>query len=276
MPVSAVKSAARSSASAKLSPPTATLKEGMRGAAVQQLQKCLMKLGYLKAADYQTGPGSFGPHTEAALKRFQSGHGCAVDGWYGDQSEKAMSKALHAGAAAGATASHPATSGASSTSASSTKEPAGDYHRISWRGVTMNQRTKDMVLRAEAYAKKMGVPTPIRFSQGSYHKGYGPSAGTHDGGGALDIRSAALSRPTELKLVKALRMAGFAAWSRGHNGDGMPPHIHALAIGDKQLSASARSQVQEYFWGGDGLVGSHPDGDRSIGRPYPDWAKKYK
>ncbi|HEY3446630.1 MAG TPA: peptidoglycan-binding domain-containing protein [Myxococcales bacterium] len=271
MTVSAVKSAARSASTAsKLSPPTATLREGARGAAVQQLQRCLVKLGYLKAADYKTGPGAFGPHTEAALKSFQAHHGCAVDGWYGDQSEKAMRKAL---GTAGATPSKPPTSG---SSASPVKEPAGNYQRITWRGVTVNQRTKEMVLRAESYAKKMGVPTPIRFSQGSYHKGFGPSAGTHDGGGALDIRSAALSRPTELKLVKALRMAGFAAWSRGHNGDGMPPHIHALAIGDKQMSASARSQVKEYFWGGDGLVGSRSDGDRAIGRPFPDWAKKYK
>lgn len=272
MPVSSVKSASATSTASKLSPPTATLREGMRGAAVQQLQKCLIKLGYLKTADYKTGPGTFGPHTEAALKSFQSRHGCVVDGWYGDQSEKAMRKALGSGATSGATSSHPATSG---SSASSIKEPAANYNRITWRGVTVNQRTKEMILRAESYMKKLGAPTPLRFSQGSYHKGYGPSAGTHDGGGALDIRTLGYSRSTELKVVKALRMAGFAAWARGY-GDGLPRHIHALAIGDKQMSASARSQVREYFWGGDGLVGSKPDHDRSVGRPYPDWAKKYR
>ena len=96
----------------------------------------------------------------------------------------------------------------------------------------------------------------------------------HDGGGAVDLRVGGLSRATQLKFVKALRMAGFAAWSRGHN-DGFAPHIHAVAIGDREASAPAKSQVREYFHGGDGLVGNHADYDAAVGRPYPSWAKKY-
>jgi hypothetical protein len=69
-------------------------------------------------------------------------------------------------------------------------------------------------------------------------------------------------------MVLALRRAGFAAWYRapGDLGSGSPAHIHAIAIGDRELSSPAIEQLVGpggYFRGLDGLPpeygGPHPD-----------------
>jgi cell wall-associated NlpC family hydrolase len=54
---------------------------GARGPAVSDLQS------KLKAAGFDPGPvdGSFGPRTEAAVRRFQASRGITVDGWVGPQ-----------------------------------------------------------------------------------------------------------------------------------------------------------------------------------------------
>ena len=244
--------------------PKPVLSRGMRGPAVKHLQDALVKLHCLSAKDAATGPGIFGPHTEAALKEFQGKHGLARTGVYGAGTQAALAKAL-AKPAAPAPAPHPAPA---------TGAPPADYRHVSYRGVTMNVRTKVMLQRAEAIAHKLGVPVPFQISQGSYSHSVSASGGTHDGGGALDIRDVMYSRSTQLKMVKALRMAGFAAWSRGH-GDGMPQHIHAIAIGDRQMSGAARNQVNAYFHGRNGLANNGQDYDHQVGRPYPKWAAAF-
>lgn len=115
----------------------------------------------------------------------------------------------------------------------------------------------------------------VKVVQGSYSGTVAASGSTHDKGGAIDIHTRSYDKRTVDDMVKALRMAGFAAWSRGRGADSFTPHIHAIAIGDRELHPSAASQVREYFAGGDGLVGSRPDPDRHLGRPIPAWAKKY-
>jgi peptidoglycan hydrolase-like protein with peptidoglycan-binding domain len=267
MTVAAVKTASSTTTSTTLHAPAANLARGSHGPAVRQLQQALVKLGCLSAADYRTGPGTFGPHTEAALRHFQAKHHCVVNGQYGTQTRVALEHALHPSAAA----PHPA---APTTPQPSLNEPKADYRRVSFRGVTVNVRTREMILRAETYAKRMGVPTPLSLVQGSYHKGVKASGHTHDGGGVVDIRTRSLPYATEKKLVMALRMAGFAAWARGH-ADSMSPHIHAVAIGDRQMDPSAHSQVHDYFRGRNGLANNGPDPQASVGRPYPAWAKKY-
>ena len=66
----------------------------------------------------------------------------------------------------------------------------------------------------------------------------------------------------------ALRRAGFAAWYRapGDLVPDSPAHIHAIAIGDQELSPQAIEQLigpGGYFRGLDGLPpeygGPHPD-----------------
>jgi hypothetical protein len=78
--------------------------------------------------------------------------------------------------------------------------------------------------------------------QGSYNAGgVAQSAGTHDGGGAVDLI------PTNWeKKVKALRKVGFAAWHRTPDQGPWAEHIHCILIGDAKMSMSAFSQVIQY------------------------------
>lgn len=156
-------------------------------------------------------------------------------------------------------------------------EPRPNYKHIAFRGVTLNGRTIELVNQAEAWAKRHGVPPGWAMYQGSYHSGTAASAGTHDGGGALDLKTTAAGKsPRQIRtMVEALRRAGFAAWHRAAPAWD-PDHIHAIAIGDRDLSSGARAQVREYFAGGDGLTGSAPDPHSAIGRPIPRWAKRFQ
>jgi hypothetical protein len=87
--------------------------------------------------------------------------------------------------------------------------------------------------------KRLGVQLTI--VQGSYRAGNGASAsaGTQDGGGVVDLRTWNLpgNCPPQL-VVKVLRQVGFATWYRAP-AQGFDPHIHAAAIGDRDLAASA-------------------------------------
>lgn len=123
--------------------------------------------------------------------------------------------------------------------------------RVYRDGRIVNQRTLDMLERAEArYGGKFYVV------QGSYNTGVGASAGTHDGGGAVDLSVKGL-RVND--AVKALREAGFAAWYRAPLAGVWGAHIHAIAIGDPELASGARNQVTAYYNGRDGLAGNRVD-----------------
>ena len=179
------------------------------------------------------------------------------------------------------------TSTSSSSSSSSTfsaadwktaKAPPSDYRIIYYQGKKVNVRTKVMIERTEAIMRSLGLSARLYISQGSYTYGVAASAGTHGGGGALDISIHAYSTyTTDTKIVKALRMAGFAAWRRGYY-DGFTPHIHAIAIKDAKMASGARYQVYAYFRGRNGLASNRTDihltsFGHSIGRPVPNWAQ---
>ncbi|WP_375769047.1 LysM peptidoglycan-binding domain-containing protein [Archangium gephyra] len=72
--------------------PTGDLEKGAKGAAVKQLQTALVKLGHMSQAEMNTGPGIFGPKTEAALKEFQAAHGVPNTGYYGPLTRAAFKK----------------------------------------------------------------------------------------------------------------------------------------------------------------------------------------
>ena len=74
--------------------PTGTLKKGASGPAVKQLQADLVKLGHMSQAQMNTGPGTFGPQTEASLKKFQAAHKLTADGVFGPKTRAAMLSAL--------------------------------------------------------------------------------------------------------------------------------------------------------------------------------------
>lgn len=160
-----------------------------------------------------------------------------------------------------------------------TAEPAGcqkppdDYTRVDVNGWTINARTIAMLAHAqELYGGELEL-TGHAITQGSYHDNGSASFGTHLGGGAVDLSVLRRGTYTVLwdhvePLVHALRLAGFAAWLReyGELYANSPIHIHAIAIGDVELSSAAQGQLTGpagYFRGSSGLT----DED---GSPTPD------
>jgi hypothetical protein len=105
--------------------------------------------------------------------------------------------------------------------------------------------------------------TGSSITQGSYTDALGASFGTHAGGGAVDLSVLRPGTYTVLwddlrPLIRALRTVGFAAWVRdyGELHPDSPIHIHAIAIGDQELSPAAAEQLTGeagYFRGSSGL-----------------------
>lgn len=120
----------------------------------------------------------------------------------------------------------------------------GAYDRTTYGGHTVNVRTAAML---DQMADYLGYSLTV--FQGSYNSGVGASAGTHDGGGAVDLA------PYDYEnKVKAAREVGFAAWHRPTLPGVWEEHIHMIAIGDAEMSDAARKQVQDYYAHLDGLA----------------------
>lgn len=146
---------------------------------------------------------------------------------------------------------------------SACREPSENYEIISINDYLLNIRTYEMLeYAAELYQGAVDI-THHAITQGSYTNAVEESFGTHAGGGAVDLSVMAHGTYDILyeeiePLIRALRLAGFAAWFRDFNDlyEGSPVHIHAIAIGDKDLSPAARAQLISsygYFQGFDGL-----------------------
>ncbi|GII84540.1 peptidoglycan-binding protein [Sphaerisporangium siamense] len=131
----------------------------------------------------------------------------------------------------------------------------GPGGRVSSGGVVIDTRTRSML----AEAKRL-LGRDLVLLQGSYNPGGDPtSAGTHDGGGVVDISVKGMSSATRTAAVRALRRVGFAAWLRNPDQDDWPWHIHAAAINDTDLSSQAQHQVGDYYLGRNGLSRRGPD-----------------
>jgi hypothetical protein len=142
-------------------------------------------------------------------------------------------------------------------------KPPDDYTRVEVNGWTLNQRTMAMLAHAQQlYGGELEI-TGHAITQGSYHDNGAASFGTHLGGGAVDLSVLRRGTYTVLwddiePLLRALRAAGFAAWLReyGELYTDSPIHIHAIAIGDRELSPAANEQLTGeagYFRGYSGL-----------------------
>jgi hypothetical protein len=153
-------------------------------------------------------------------------------------------------------------------------KPPDDYSRVEINGWTLNQRTFAMLQHAaDLYQGPLEI-TGYAITQGSYHDNGAASWGTHLGGGAVDLSvmytgTYTVAYPEIDPLLHALRTAGFAAWLRdyGEIYADSPIHIHAIAIGDAQLSQPAIDQLvgpAGYFYGFDGIppTGDSPGMDR--------------
>jgi hypothetical protein len=155
--------------------------------------------------------------------------------------------------------------------------PPENYSRTTYKGKTFNQRTVAMLKVVDENLKAMGL-APASYNQGSYNPGgVGASAGTHDGGGAVDIDILSYPHSRWNDVLKAVRMAGFAAWIRFPSEGPWNYHLHAMAIGDKEISKPVGSgQIVDYFNGKNGLKGHAPDRyANNPGYPIPEWAKAF-
>lgn len=135
----------------------------------------------------------------------------------------------------------------------------GGATRVTWRGRTFDARTRDMLVEVQ---RLVGDGVELIPVQGSYSLG-SASAGTHAGGGAVDLRTWHLGTVEKVRLVTAMRLVGFAAWYR------YPPkfdqHVHGIAIGCPDLSFAATNQVKDYKAGRNGLANRGPDDGPRVG-----------
>lgn len=144
--------------------------------------------------------------------------------------------------------------------------PPDDVTRVQIGYALLNRRTLAMLdVAAERYRAAGGtLRLRDQIMQGSYNPGgVSASFGTHDGGGAIDLSVREPQTRNVLAaeiplLLRVLRETGFAAWLRETDElyKGSPVHIHAIAIGDPELSEAARGQIDGtfgYLRGYDGL-----------------------
>src|SRR5690606_4528207 len=138
--------------------------------------------------------------------------------------------------------------------------------RTTFDGATFNQRTANMLREAQRLS---GVTFDVE--QGSYNPGGDPtSAGTHDGGGAVDLYVDGISPKKRTHVVRQLRKVGFAAWYRSPAQGDWGPHIHAVALADPDLSEPARAQTGDYYLGKNGLANDLPDDGPKV-EPITTW-----
>lgn len=156
------------------------------------------------------------------------------------------------------------------------QRPPDDYSRMWINGVQLNARTLAMLDRAQELYSAGGGEIQLReaLTQGSYNAGgVAASFGTHDAGGAVDISVRDPATWSVLygeldPLIRALRVAGFAAWVReeGELYPGSAIHIHAIAVADRELSEAARAQIDGRF----GYLRGFNGLPQANGAPIPD------
>lgn len=140
-------------------------------------------------------------------------------------------------------------------------------HRPLWRGRT---NVDALTIQAiEAAEKRAGFTFSV--TQGSYQDTVAASAGTHDGGGVVDLSSRYLSASRKTKMVRALREVGFAAWLRTPSQGPWVEHVHAVLVDHPLLSPSAARQVVSYRSGRNGLANNAVDDGPRIS-PIPVWS----
>jgi peptidoglycan hydrolase-like protein with peptidoglycan-binding domain len=196
---------------------------------VKLVQRTLRSKGYNVALD-----GSFGAQTTAAYARWQRELGYSgldANGLPGKTSLQRL----------GFTPANPV---------------IAPGPRKTYSGVTLNTRTIDMLKAAGGRLR-----CTLDVTKGSYTGPDGSSAGTHAGGGAVDINVNVRCGHSISELVAALRTVGFAAWYRNWTGN---QHIHAVAISDLDMATETvfpgvfdtREQIVDWAQGKDGLSGA--------------------
>lgn len=93
----------------------------------------------------------------------------------------------------------------------------------------------------------------LTIIQGSFHTGYAPSAGTHDGSGVCDLDGTYQpgAKQTALAKVGCVYFYRTAA-------DGFSVHGHTVSAGNPHLEWLARSQITSFYAGRNGLANGGP------------------
>ena len=148
-------------------------------------------------------------------------------------------------------------------------EPKHDYDRMVLDGQKVSVRTTVMLR-----ALRLSLPRNIRLRilKGSYIENIENGAHPHKGGGAVDLACPSDKKKQDT-LIKALREHGFAAWIREREEG---KHIHAVAIGDRELSAAAAWQVKAFFRSENGRTHCGADPHAHLMVKLPEWAQKYR
>lgn len=132
-----------------------------------------------------------------------------------------------------------------------------------WDRVTKGRHTlyrRDWALIADA---GISAGVQLRVMQGSWSGSVKASAGTHSGGGAVDISVAGMTERRALALVAELRKRNGAAWLRSPKY-GWPArlggaHIHCIIRDSPGLSRGAKAQVAAFNRGRNGLASQGRD-----------------
>ena len=134
--------------------------------------------------------------------------------------------------------------------------------RPAWRGRT---NVDALTIACIEHAESIGGHQ-FTVTQGSYQSGSGDpnSAGTHDLGGVVDLRWCG-----HTNCIRALRLAGMAAWHRTPAQGPWPDHIHAVVVSHPRLAMSAERQVNAYLTRRNGLA-SNGDDDGPWLTPIPE------
>ncbi len=196
---------------------------------VKRIQRALRRKGFGVTVDGNFGAETFGAY--AAWQRRPGSSGLGANGIPGPGSLREL----------GFTLTHPVTA---------------PGPRTPYSGVTLNARTIAMLKEA---GRLRGCTYDV--TKGSFTGPDGSSAGTHAGGGAIDVSVSRGGCGTPHAMVTALTKVGFAAWYR-HTGSYVNnKHIHAIAISDLDMSTEsafpgvfdAREQIADWGQGKDGL-----------------------
>lgn len=127
---------------------------------------------------------------------------------------------------------------------------------VTWRGVTLDPTTRDMMVE---FARAIGNDIYAKPIQGSYSTGVSASAGTHAGGGAVDIDGEGYTDDQCRRMETAARMMGGVAYFRKAIPGLWQRHVHIIRRDCTDLSAAAKAQIPLYDKGLDALQDNLPD-----------------
>jgi peptidoglycan hydrolase-like protein with peptidoglycan-binding domain len=213
--------------------PQTDLAPGDESASVEKLQNNLVELGYLTAAQVNSGKGTFGPQTKTALTEFQKSVGLGAVGVFGAQTRQKLVEAL-------ATAAR----GSAAGGVSSQEAEAARARNASRAGLSAN--ANDVLDRANAHG--------LYLTGGLGYWNHYHSAGT-----SVDVSNYAGGGFTETRAMRAFADRMVEMGRSGARGpDGQPLVAYVVYAGQRAgintnwqwvpVSAWARGDITQGHW----------------------------